>query len=306
MHSLVHTYSIVAREPETGRLGVAVQSHYFGVGAGVPWAEAGVGAVATQAMSETGYGPRGLELMRTGLSAPDALAALLEADPGRETRQVAMIDAQGRAAVHTGAMCLDWAGHDVGEQYTVQANMMLSEGVVPAMMTAYESATGVLSERLLAALVAAEQAGGDIRGRQSAALLVVQGDPSGQPWNDRLVDLRVEDHPEPLHELERLLRLRHAYMQMDVANAAAMNGDVEAAIQAIKEAERLAPDQMEIKYWHAVGLAMNGRLDVAVPLFERIFAQEPQWAELLRRLPKGNLMTAELVDAVLSQTSAVS
>ncbi len=305
MTDLVHTYSIVARDSDTGQLGVAVQSHYFGVGAAVPWAEAGVGAVATQATSDPGYGPRGLDLMRTGIAAPDALGALLKADPLRETRQVAMIDAQGLAAVHTGALCIEWAGHDTGDAYTVQANMMLNAAVVPAMKAAYDTATGPLAERLLAALEAAEAAGGDIRGRQSAALLVVKGEASGQPWNDRLVDLRVEDHPEPLGELGRLLRLRQAYDAMAVANRAAMQGDIDAATRAVAEAERLAPEQLEIAYWHAVGFAMNGRLDEAVPIFERVFAADPNWAELLRRLPKANLMTPDVVDAVLGRTGAV-
>lgn len=304
VEQLVHTYSIVARDPATGELGVAVQSHYFNVGGTVPWAEAGVGAVATQAFGEASYGPWGLERLRGGQAAPDALAALLEEDPGREVRQVAMVDAQGRVAVHTGASCIAWAGHDTGAQFSVQANMMLSDAVVPAMKRAYESADGPLADRLLAALDAAEAAGGDIRGRQSAALLVVKGEPRDRPWDGRVVDLRVEDHPEPLAELRRLLRLRYAYLRMEAANAAALQGDIDGAKAAMADAERLAPGNLEIRYWHALGLAMNGRMDEAVPMLADIFAADANWAELTRRLPAAHLLTPELAEQVLAATGA--
>ena len=170
---LAHTYSIVARDPRTGEMGVAVQSHWFGVGTIVAWAEAGVGAVATQSFVEPAYGPRGLELMRTGLSAPDALKALLAADPAEAVRQIAFVDSQGRVATHTGARCVACAGHLAGAHFSVQANMMLNDAVVPAMRRAFEASSGPLAERLMAALEAAEAAGGDIRGRQAAAILVV-------------------------------------------------------------------------------------------------------------------------------------
>src|ERR1035438_3837890 len=201
----VHTFSIVARDAVTGDLGVAVQSHWFSVGSAVPWAEPGVGAVATQSFTEPSYGPLGLTLMKAGKSAPEALKALLSADSDREVRQVAMVDAQGRSAAHTGVKCIQAAGHEVGEGFTVEANLMDKPTVWPAMAKAFRAAKGDLAERLLAALRAAQAQGGDIRGQQSAAILIVKGKPSGQPWNDRLFDLRVEDSPDPLKELSRLV-----------------------------------------------------------------------------------------------------
>src|SRR5664279_2054218 len=211
----IHTYSIVARDPVTGDLGVAVQSHWFSVGSAVPWAEPGVGAVATQSFTEPSYGPLGLALMRAGKSAPEALKALLSTDSDREVRQVAMVDAQGRSAAHTGVKCIQAAGHEVGEGFTVEANLMDHATVWPAMARAFRAAKGDLADRMLAALRAAQAEGGDIRGRQSAAILIVKGKPSGQPWNDRLFDLRVEDNPDPLKELGRLIQLRRAYRLMD-------------------------------------------------------------------------------------------
>ncbi|HEX5635353.1 MAG TPA: DUF1028 domain-containing protein, partial [Gemmatimonadales bacterium] len=205
---LAHTYSIVARDPKTGDLGVAVQSHYFSVGPIVPWAESGVGAVATQSLVLVDYGPRGLELMRKGLTARQALDSLLAADAHREGRQVAMVDANGNVAAFTGPSCIPDAGDAQGEQFSCQANLMANAKVWPAMKAAFEKAEGDLAERMMVALEAAEKAGGDIRGRQSAAMLVVKAKPSGKPWNDVLVNLRVEDHAEPLVELRRLLRLR--------------------------------------------------------------------------------------------------
>ena len=197
----VHTYSIVARDPATGELGVAVQSHWFSVGSIVTWAEAGIGAVATQSFVDPSYGKLGLDLMRAGRSAPDALKALLAGDEGRDVRQVAMIDAQGRVAAHTGSKDIPAAGHIVGKDYSVQANLMLNDKVWPAMSRAFEAAKGDLAERMMAALDAAQEVGGDIRGKQSAALIVVTGKPTGKPWADRVFDLRVDDSADPLKEL---------------------------------------------------------------------------------------------------------
>jgi uncharacterized Ntn-hydrolase superfamily protein len=194
----VSTYSIVARDPATGELGVAVQSHWFSVGSVVPWAEAGVGAVATQSIVDPSYGPLGLGLMKAGRSAPEALAALLAGDSGREVRQVGMVDGKGRGATHTGKLDIPEAGGQAGAGYVVQANLMEKRTVWPAMARAFEAAKGDLAERMLAALDAAEAEGGDIRGRQSAALLVVKGQSSGRPWADLSFDLRVEDHEKPL------------------------------------------------------------------------------------------------------------
>src|SRR5688572_22218913 len=211
----VTTYSIVARDPATGEMGVAVQSHYFSVGPIVPWAEAGIGAVATQSLVLVDYGPNGLALMRGGMSAPAALDSLRKADPNPDVRQVAMVDTQGRVAAHTGAMAIPAAGHQTGNQYSVQANLMDKATVWPAMAKAFEAAKGDLAERMMQALEAAEKEGGDIRGRQSAAILIVKATSSGKPWVDRVMDLRVEDHPEPLVELRRLIDLRRAYNASD-------------------------------------------------------------------------------------------
>jgi len=300
--NLVHTYSIVARDPETGEMGTAVQSHFFGTGAVVPWAEAGVGAIATQAMAEVSYGPCGLESMRMGKSAPNALRELLEADQGRDIRQVAMIDADGRIAAHTGTSCIAYAGHHVGDQFSVQANMMLTDEVVPAMRDAFVLAKGPLPERMLAALDAAESVGGDIRGRQSAAMLVVDGERTNKPWGHRLVELRVEDDPQPLKELRRLLVLRRAYAYMSEADKLAMSGEIDAAGEIMTEAKALAPDNLEIAYWYGVSLAVNGRMDAAAAELNRVFAEDPNWAELLRRLPDANLVPQYLIDEILAAT----
>src|SRR5207248_1848101 len=214
----VNTFSIVARDPATGEMGVAVQSHWFSVGSIVPWAEAGVGAVATQSFVDPSYGKLGLDLMRAGRSAPEALAGLLAADSNRDVRQVAMIDAQGRVAAHTGAKDIQSAGNHVGEQYSTQANLMSNDNIWPAMAKAYEETKGDLAERLLAALDAAQSAGGDIRGRQSAAIVVVKAKSSGKPWEDRIFDLRVDDSTEPLKELRRLVTLQRAYNHMNAGD----------------------------------------------------------------------------------------
>ena len=295
----VHTFSIVARDPRTGELGVAVQSHWFSVGTVVTWAEAGVGAVATQSFAEPAYGPRALDLMRTGVAAPDALAALLAADAGREVRQVAIVDSEGRVAAHTGSKCIDWAGHKTGASYSCQANLMIDD-VVTAMSRAYESANGDLAERLMQALEAAQAAGGDIRGKQSAALLVVKAQSSGRPWADRVVDLRVEDNPEPLRELRRLLVVQRAYEHMNAGDQAVEKKDMEAALREYGAAMQLVPDNLEMRYWTAVALASNGRIEEALPLFRAVFAGDKNWIELTRRLPKAELLSREIAEKVLA------
>src|SRR6185503_283488 len=216
----LHTFSIVARDPATGELGVAVQSHWFSVGTAVPWAEAGVGAVATQSFVNPAYGPDGLALMKQGVAAPDALAQLVTKDPGEAVRQVAFVDSQGRVAAHTGKKCIAACGDHVGAGYSVQANMMENERVWPAMARAYEAAKGPLAERLLAALEAAQKEGGDIRGQQSAAILVVRAKSTGHVWEDRLVDLRVEDSLHPIEELRRLYLVHEAYEHMNAGDLA--------------------------------------------------------------------------------------
>ena len=194
-HRPVSTYSIVAYDEKTGELGVAVQSHWFSVGSTVPWAKAGVGAVATQSFVKIEYGPEGLELMEKGLTAQEALDSLVSKDPGRAVRQVGMVDAKGNVAVHTGKKCIEFAGHKTGNNFTVQANIMASQTVWPLMAMTFEMTDGDLAERMMAALETAQAEGGDLRGKQSASMLIVSGNPTGIPWKDTVLDLRVEDHP---------------------------------------------------------------------------------------------------------------
>jgi uncharacterized Ntn-hydrolase superfamily protein len=286
----VHTFSIVARDPVTGDLGVAVQSHWFSVGPIVPWAEAGVGAVATQSFVDPAYGKLGLDLMRAGRSAPDALRALLAGDEGREVRQVAMIDASGRVDAWTGKNDIQAAGHHVGKDYSVQANLMLNDKVWPAMAEAFEASKGDLAERMLAALDAAQAVGGDIRGRQSAALIVVTAKSTGQSWKDRIFDLRVDDSPQPLQELRRLVTLQRAYNHMNAGDLAVEKKDNEGALREYGAAEKLVPDNAEMIYWHAVALVNMGRVDESLPLFKRVFAMDRNWIELTPRLPQSGLL----------------
>ena len=286
----IHTFSIVARDAATGELGVAVQSHWFSVGQLVPWVEAGVGAVATQSFVDPTYGKLGLELMRTGKSAPDALKSLLAVDDGRDVRQIAMIDAQGRVAAHTGNKDIPAAGHIVGKDYSVQANLMLNDQVWPAMARAFESAKGDLAERMMAALDAAQSAGGDIRGRQSAALIVVTGKPTGKPWVDRVFDLRVDDSAEPLKELRRLVVLQRAYTHMNAGDLAVEQKDNDRALTEYSAASELVPDNAEMIYWHAVALINMGRLDDSLPLFRRVFAMDKNWVMVTPRLAKVGLI----------------
>lgn len=285
----VHTYSIVARDSATGQLGVAVQSHWFAVGPVVPWAEAGVGAVATQSFPELKYGREGLQLMRSGKSAPEALAALLAADDGRDVRQVAMIDAQGRVAAHTGAKNIAAAGHVTGREFSAQANMMLNDTVWPAMARAFEGSKGDLADRLLAALDAAQAAGGDIRGKQSAALIVVASKASGG-LGDRLFDVRVDDSAQPLKELRRLANVQRAYNFMNAGDEAMEAKDNEGALASYRAASRLMPGNAEMMYWHAVALVNMGRLEESLPLFRRVFAADRNWATLTRRIAKVGLL----------------
>ncbi len=298
----LHTFSIVARDPQTGELGVAVQSHWFSVGSVVPWAEAGVGAIATQSFVNPAFGPDGLELLRQGRSPQEALKEMLSRDPGEAVRQVALIDARERVAVHTGSRCIAWAGHQTGPGYSVQANMMWNDAVVPAMARAYEAAKGLrLAERLLAALEAGQGAGGDIRGQQSAALLVVRAQATGHIWEDRLVDLRVEDHPRPVEELRRLYTVHEAYEHMNAGDAALERNDMEGALREYSAASTLDPSNHEIVFWTAFTLATNGRRDEALPLFRKVFADE-RWRELLRRLPAAQLVDSQTVGEILTET----
>lgn len=296
------TYSIVARDPATGQLGVAVQSHYFSTGSVVTWAEPGVGAIATQSLARIEYGPEGLTLLREGVVAPDALARLTAADRGASVRQVAMIDAAGRVAAHTGARCIADAGHVTGDNFSVQANMMANDTIWSAMAAAYTSASGDLAERLVAALTAGQTAGGDIRGQQSAAIIVVSGDPTEPAWK-REIELRVEDHPAPVEELRRLLRLHRAYRVNGEGDDALGAGDVATAMQRFNEACALAPENDELRFWAALALIRAGREDDAAPMLRQTFARAPGFADLVPRLtPLG--MVAD-VPALLARIDAL-
>ena len=290
---LANTFSIVARDPQTGCLGVAVQSHWFSVGPTVAWAEAGVGAVATQALAEVSYGPLGLALMKAGKPAADTLQALLSIDERREMRQVAMVDAQGRVATHTGAHCMADAGHASGESFSVQANMMTSPEVWPAMAAAYRQATGDFAGRLIAALEAGQAAGGDIRGQQSAAILIVAAGSTGRPWIDTQMELRVEDHPTPIQELKRLVQIHRAYQLMNLGDEYMGKEETAKALEAYAGAAKMAPEMDEISFWHAVTLADTGQLEQALPIFKKLFAENPDWARLLQRLPAAGMIHAE-------------
>lgn len=270
--ALAHTFSIVARDVVTGDLGVAVQSHWFSVGTSVSWAEAGVGAVATQSFTNKSFGIRGLNLLRNGLTAQQALDSLLATDEGREVRQVAIIDTSGNVAVFTGKACIDYAGHVKGEGFSVQANMMLTDKVPGAMAGAYEkNKSRPLAERMLATLEAAQAVGGDIRGQQSAAIIIVPGRKNGQPWNERPVDLRVDDSPSPIKELRRLYTVQAAYEHMNKGDLAVEKGDMTLAMNEYNAAMKMFPQNLEMQYWTAVTLANSRQLARALPMFRRIF-----------------------------------
>jgi len=289
----LHTYSIVALDRNTNQIGVAVQSHWFAVGALCPWIEPGVGVVATQSMVEVSYGPRGLSLLREGKTARQALGELLEADTGKELRQVAIVDAQGNAAAHTGKRCIAEAGHQIGESYSAQANMMLNNTVWSAMASAFENSQGNLANRLLSALQAAQGAGGDIRGKQSASLLVSENIKDDTPWKHILTNLRVDDHPDPIIELKRLLDIQYAYDLMNEGDVLLSKNENEAAKIKYQQAAKLAPDIEELPFWHAVTLADTGKVNEALPIFKRVFKINKDWALLVQRLPASGLLTKD-------------
>jgi uncharacterized Ntn-hydrolase superfamily protein len=273
-------------------MAVGVQSHWFSVGTIVSWGSSGRGVVATQSFVNPAYGPNGLELMADGKSAAEALQILVAADQGRDYRQVAFLDARGNVSAYTGEKCISAASHQLGDNYSVQANMMLNEDVVPAMSKAYvENSQLPLAERVMAAMMAAQKAGGDIRGKQSAVLLVVGPDPVEESWMDKKIDLRVDDHAEPLKELERLLRVHRAYEHMNKGDLAIEHEDMELALQEYGAAEAMFPRNLEMKYWKAVALANEGRLSEALPIFEYVFDRDANWKELTRRLPASGLLT---------------
>ena len=265
-------------------MGVAVQSHYFSVGSVVPWAKAGVGVVATQSVVNVDFGPEGLRLLEKGMSPREALDTMLAGDSQAAYRQVALAAPDGEVATHTGPGCIPDAGHETGEGFSVQANLMRNTAVWPAMARAFSAAEGSLSERLLASLEAAEAAGGDIRGRQSAAVLVVGTEASGQVMSDRRLDLRVEDHPHPLRELRRLMNVRRAYDHASRGDDALAEGKVAEATREFEAADALQPENLELRYWRALTMAASEKTGEAEELLRRIYELDDSWRELTRRL----------------------
>ena len=291
---LAHTYSIVARDPITGEMGVAVQSHWFSVGTAVSWAEAGVGALATQSFVNKSFGIRGLQLLKTGLTAQETLDKLLSDDEGREVRQVAIVDNKGNVATHTGKNCIDYATHIKGNGYSVQSNMMLTDKVCLAMSKAYEkNKNKVLAERMILALEAAQKAGGDIRGQQSAAIIIVPAKSNGKPWDERTVDLRVDDSKAPIKELQRLFKVHVAYEHMNKGDLYVEKNNMSAAMDEYKAAMKMFSQNLEMQYWTAITLANNKQINKALPILKNIFAKDNNWKELTRRLPKVNLLTVD-------------
>lgn len=301
--AFAHTFSIVARDTLTGEMAVGVQSHWFSVGALVPWGRSGVGVVATQSFINPAFGPQGLKLMEEGKSAEEALEELIMADDGRDYRQVALLDMNGNAAAYTGEKCVESAKHITGKNFSVQANMMLNDQVVPAMAEAYWSHPNLpLAERVMESLKAAQAAGGDLRGRQSAALIVVGPIKTDKEWEDKKIDLRVDDSDHPLKELDRLLRTARAYEHMNKGDLAVEKNDMKKALEEYGSAEKMFPENLEMKYWKAVALANSGRVEEAIPIFKSIFAKDDHWRIMTRRLPKSGLLNVseEEMDRILN------
>ncbi len=289
---LAHTFSIVARDANTGEMAVAVQSHWFSVGSVVSWGEAGVGVVATQSFVNKSFGPRGIDLLKSGKSPQEAVDLLLRDDEGKDFRQLAILDKQGKVATHTGKKCIDMAGHSNGENFSVQANMMLNDKVVPAMEKAWkENNTLPIAERMVEVLKAAQRVGGDIRGKQSAALLVVAAEASGEPWNDRLIDLRVDDAKDPIDELSRLLKVFRAYEHMNSGDLYVEKNEMQKAMDEYGQAMKMFPENLEMQYWTAITLANNKDIKQASTMLQRIYKTDANWRELTRRLPKVGLLT---------------
>ncbi|MDQ3019194.1 MAG: DUF1028 domain-containing protein [Bacteroidota bacterium] len=288
-----HTFSIVARDPVTGEMGVAVQSHWFSVGSIVSWGEAGVGVVATQSFVNPSFGPRGLELLKSGKTPQEAVDELIASDEGRDVRQLAILDSKGRAASYTGKNCIPDAGNIAKENYSVQANLMLNDKIWLAMSKAFEESTGPLAERMVAALEAAQEAGGDIRGKQSASILIVKGESTGKIWEDRAIDLRVEDNDEPIQELKRLLKVFRAYEHMNSGDVAVEKNDMPLAMKEYSAAEEMFPENLEMKFWHAVTLVNNNMFAESLPIFKDVFSKDENWRTLFSRLPKIGLINTD-------------
>jgi uncharacterized Ntn-hydrolase superfamily protein len=284
------TYSIIGRDAETGEIGIAVQSRWFHAGQDLAWIQPAVGAVCTQAITDPSYGPRGLELLQAGKSPREAIDELTAADPGLDVRQVAIASADGDIAQHTGAACVAAAGHASGSTCCAQGNMLASDTCWGAMVEAFERASGPLPDRLLAALEAAEREGGDARGRQAGRLLVCGGRPTGAEWEDRVVDLQVVDHPRPVEELARLLRLQRAYARLSSAFQLVRAGNATGAAAEVDAAAELAPEDDQIAFWRATILAPTGRVDEAAAAFREAVRAHPAWPDFLRRCVAAGLV----------------
>lgn len=287
-----HTFSIVARDPATGQIAVAVQSHWFSVGTVVAWGEAGVGVVATQSFVNKSFGIRGLALLKQGKTPEEAVKILLQDDAGKDFRQLAILNAAGQVSTHTGAKCVDVAGHYAGDGFSVQANMMLNDKVVPAMTNSWTNNSSLpFAERIVAVLKDAQQAGGDIRGKQSAALLIFSAHTTAEPWNDKLIDLRVDDAENPIDELERLLKVHRAYEHMNQGDLYVERNEMEKAMEEYHAAMKLFPENLEMQYWTAITLANNKQVKEATAMLQKIYKQDANWRELTKRLPKVGLLT---------------
>ncbi len=290
---LVHTFSIVAFDSTTGDMGVAVQSHWFSVGTTVTWGGAGVGVIATQSFVNPAFGPDGLKLLKEGKSADEVLNDLIKSDDGRDFRQLAIVDSKGNAAAWTGKKCIKDAGHFAGKYFSVQANLMLNDKVWPAMASAFKKSNGTLAERMMDALDAAQSVGGDIRGKQSAAMIVVKAKSTGKIWEDRIVDLRVEDSEDPLKELRRLIKVNYAYQHMNNGDLAVEKNNMTAAMKEYSTAMTMFPENLEMKYWTAVALANNGKMKEALPLFKEVFEKDSNWKILTPRLLLNGMLTVD-------------
>ncbi|TDN88078.1 putative Ntn-hydrolase superfamily protein [Salegentibacter sp. 24] len=289
--AFAHTYSIVARDANTGEMAVAVQSHWFSVGPLVAWGKSGVGVVATQSFVNPAYGPEGLRLLDEGYTPEEAVETLVNNDEARDFRQLAILGKSGENAAYTGSKCVAEASHLNGDNFSVQANMMLNENVVPAMAKAFtENINLPLAERVVAVLKAAQDAGGDIRGKQSAALIVVGPEKVEEIWKDKKINLRVDDHENPVEELSRLLKTARAYEYMNRGDLAMEEGNVEKALKQYSTAESMFPNNLEMKFWKAVALVNSDRLEEAKLIFDRIFDEDKNWRTMLKRLPDAKLI----------------
>ena len=286
-----HTYSIVAKDANTGEMAVGVQSHWFSVGTLVSWGKSGVGVVATQSFVNPSYGPNGIELMENGVSAEEALKNLTDKDEGRDFRQAAMLDVNGSVNAFTGEKCIESAGHFVGENFSVQANMMLNDKVIPAMKKAFQDNSNLpLAERIIKVFEAAESVGGDIRGKQSAALIVVGAEKTSNVWEDKKIDLRVDDSSNPIKEIKRLLKVHRAYDHMNKGDLAIEENDMDKALSEYGKAQVLFPENHEMSFWKAIALLNNGKKEAARPILKKVFKENPNWKKLIYRLPKSGLI----------------